>query len=385
MKRMFFISAVFFVMFLPLNAFADGVNKKPRKKPVNCAKLKGKARQACLNRRAAAAAAAERRRQEAARRAELWAQAQENRLRAESQANIVKDDTSGEDLKVRQIAIGALNGKAGTVLVMEPQTGKVLTIVNQEWGIRKSFVPCSTIKLVTSIAGVQENVIDEEGEITESKFALDLDKAIAKSNNDYFQRVGVKVGNDKFLSTAKTLGLGEKTGINAEGEVPGKLPYVKKTALQYSHGTGTEVTALQLAVLASEITNGGRKVKPFIPKAGQDTSTQPTQIEVPQATLKELIPGMQGATEFGTARRSGGFGLGMVGKTGTCSDSISRVGLFTSVAPVDNLKFTVVVIIRGRRDQTNGPVAAIIAGKIYQALLGNPSGATIPVVAVTQP
>ena len=38
--------------------------------------------------------------------------------------------------------------------MMEAQTGKIVTIVNQDWAIRNSFKPCSTIKLVTGVAGL---------------------------------------------------------------------------------------------------------------------------------------------------------------------------------------------------------------------------------------
>ena len=54
--------------------------------------------------------------------------------------------------------------------------------------------------------------------------------------------------------------------------------------------------------------------------------------------------------------------LGIAGKTGTCS----AVGTFASVAPIDDPKYTVVVVTRGRAGK--GRYAAAVAGKIYQAL-----------------
>jgi cell division protein FtsI/penicillin-binding protein 2 len=389
MKK-FLLVCVVIVLFLPLIAqAADGVNK-PRKAGVNCnsRKLSAKARKACVAKAAARAAAIARRRAEEARRYELAQQAVERKFRDQTQANIAKDDTTGEDLRVRQIAINALGGKGGTVVVMDPKAGMIYTIVNQEWAIRKSYIPCSTIKLVTGAAGLQEEVIDEEGEIIDSTLTMDLDKAIAKSNNAYFDRVGAKVGREKFVQTAESFGLGHKTGINAEGENPGRLPFVKKTGRSapryYSFGEDTAVTPLQLAVMVSGFVNGGEKVKPTILKTSETVTPQPTAINIPKETLQGLIPGMQGATEFGTARRSGGSIYGVVGKTGTCSDSISRIGLYASSASVKDPKFTVVVVIRGRKrlngmSYTNGPAAARIAGKIYQSLLGNSTIALNPV------
>src|SRR2546421_8017148 len=92
----------------------------------------------------------ERRRREAAiRAARARALAFERGLHTATEINISKDNTEGEDLKVRSAAIKALAGHAGSVVVMEAQTGKVLTIVNQDWAVRSSIRPCSTIKLVT--------------------------------------------------------------------------------------------------------------------------------------------------------------------------------------------------------------------------------------------
>lgn len=373
MKRLFFIVLLFVGLLLPQSIQAAGKSKPHRHraaKAVPCNQQKGRARKRCEAR----AAAIERARRLAAIRYEMGQQRIENQMRSASLASIAKDDTVGEDLAIRKIALDALGGKGGTVFVMETQTGKVRTVVNQDWAYRKSYIPCSTIKLVTSVAGLVDNVIDEDDDDQNPQTPTNFDRAIAKSNNNYFNQVGNKVGREKFVKTAQTLGLGQKTGINAEGETPGELPLVKKTGssrqLYYSFGDGTKVTAPQLAVLASGLTNGGKKVKPFIPKPGQDANPQTTPIDIPQQTLKGVIPGMKGVTEFGTARLSGGSALGVAGKTGTCSDNISRIGLFTSVAPIENPRYTVVVIIRGRKSQTSGPAAARIAGKIYQGLLG---------------
>ena len=81
-------------------------------------------------------------------------------MRDEVQALIARDDTTGEDLEVRRAAVKALGNHIGTVVVMDPKTGSVYSIVNQEWALRRGFKPCSTIKLVTGVAGLGEKVID---------------------------------------------------------------------------------------------------------------------------------------------------------------------------------------------------------------------------------
>ncbi|MEO7673988.1 MAG: penicillin-binding transpeptidase domain-containing protein, partial [Pyrinomonadaceae bacterium] len=183
------------------------------------------ARKRAAEERRQAALVEQRRREQAAREARERRLAFERGLRTETVRNIEHDRTEGEDLQVRNAAVDALGSHAGTIVVMEAQTGKVVTIVNQDWAIRNSFKPCSTIKLVTGVAGINEHVINEEGGIGDSTSGLKLDAAIARSNNGYFQRVGTKMGSTKMIGYAKSLGLGEPTGINAEGETAGKLPY----------------------------------------------------------------------------------------------------------------------------------------------------------------
>jgi len=253
---------------------------------------------------------------------------------------------------------------------MESQTGKVLTMVNQDWAIKNSFKPCSTIKLVTGVAGINENVINSDGTIAGDASSLSLNTAIAFSKNPYFQRVGSKVGNLKMMGYARDLGLGQKTGINADGETPGRLAYGNNNPRIYSHGDDFEVTPLQLAVMVSALSNGGQKVVPHIPKPQVErTGYRPQfngKLHVPQQKYQGVLPGMMGAAEYGTARKGVDSSLGIAGKTGSCIAKGSWVGLFASVAPVEQPKYAVVVITRGERER--GKWAAAVAGRVYREL-----------------
>src|SRR5213078_1934494 len=132
-----------------------------------------------------------RRRAEAARQAAIARQrALDEGLRNEVQENIAKDNSVGEDLEVRKVAVEALGHHAGTVVVMDPKTGRVYTVVNQDWALRRGFKPCSTIKLVTGVAGISEKVIQPVETVSLSGNNLNLTDALAHSNNTYFQRVG---------------------------------------------------------------------------------------------------------------------------------------------------------------------------------------------------
>lgn len=341
-------------------------------------------RRAAEEARRQAILAEKRRREQAAREARERALAFERGLRTTTIENISNDNTEGEDWQIRRAAINALGNHAGTVVVMEAQTGKILTIVNQDWAIRNSYRPCSTIKLVTGIAGLNENIIGEDGSI--GNFRMNLDDALAFSNNVYFQRVGVSIGNDRIIEYARALGLGEPTGINDQSETGGKLPYNNNNARIYSHGDDFEVSPVQLAVMVSAISNGGKIVVPQVPRTRLEQTNfrgyLRRRINLPMNKVTGVIPGMVGAAEYGTAHRGVDSSLGIAGKTGSCIGKGSWLGLFASVAPVQNPKYAVVVITRGQAER--GKYAAAVAGKIYQALTprlfenGNRNLALIP-------
>ena len=117
-------------------------------------------------------------------------------MRDEVQWFISKDYISGEYPEVRRVAQNAIGNHAGTVLVMDPVTGRVYSMVNQEWALRRGFKPCSTIKLVTGVAGLSENAIPQVDTVGDG-FRLDLTSALAHSDNGFFQQVGTKIRSRK--------------------------------------------------------------------------------------------------------------------------------------------------------------------------------------------
>jgi cell division protein FtsI/penicillin-binding protein 2 len=317
-----------------------------------------------------------RRRAEAARRAAIARQrALDQALRDEVQGMISRDNTSGEDLQVRRVAINALGNHAGTVVVMDPMTGKVYSIVNQEWAVRRGFKPCSTIKLVTGVAGLSENVIPS-AEITtvSDRSRMDLSSALARSDNSYFERVGSGLGFDKMIHYAKELGLGEKTGANVPFEYAGQLPEMKPGfALHriFSYADGFEVTALQLGNLVSAMANGGKLLVPQIPNTQDANAKFKTRVrrklDIDGNVLQRMIPGMIGSVNYGSGRKAYDPLQTVAGKTGTCNGGGgSWVGLFTSYAPLANPRLAVVVITRGTDAHHHLPAA--VAGRIYRDL-----------------
>lgn len=316
-----------------------------------------------------------RRRAEAARQARIARQrALDEAMRNEAQTFISQDATAGEDAEVRRVAINALGHHAGTVVVMDPKTGRVYSIVNQEWGVRRGFKPCSTIKLVTGLAGLNEKVIDgSEMTAIADRYHLDLTGALAHSNNTYFQQVGGLVGFDKMVTYARQLGLGEKTGINEPNEFSGRLPVSKTgSAVNHmsSHGDDFEVTAVQLATLVSAMANGGKLLTPHVPRTPQEETQFKTklrrQINIEPDSFQRMVPGMVGAVNYGSGKRAYDPTQTVAGKTGTCIGQGSWLGLFTSYAPLVNPKLAVVVITRGT--DAHGHLPAAVAGQIYRDL-----------------
>ena len=322
-----------------------------------------------------AALAAARRRAEAARRAAIARRlAIEKAMREEVQAMIARDDITGEDLEVRRAAVNALGNHIGTAVVMDPMTGRVYSIVNQEWALRRGFKPCSTIKLVTGVAGLGEKIIDPTNTAAVSeRYNIDLTDALAYSNNTYFQQVGGRVGYEKMMSYAKNFGLGEKTGINAPNEYSGRLPFEKTGwALNrmFSHGDDFEVTALQLATLVSAMSNGGKLLEPQIPRTKQEQAKFKPKvrrsIEVEPGVWQSMVPGMVGAVNYGSGKKAYDPLQTVAGKTGTCIGTGGWLGLFTSYAPLVSPRLAVVVIARGPDARSHFPAA--VAGRIYREL-----------------
>lgn len=318
-----------------------------------------------------------RRRAEIARQAAIARQrAIERAMRDEVMANVAKDDTTGEDLEVRRAAVAALGYRAGTVVVMDPKTGRVYTVVNQDWALRRGFKPCSTIKLMTGLAGLTEKVIDpvQTLAVSDRRYSIGLTDALAYSNNGYFQNVGGRVGFDRLISYARELGLGQRTGINHANESPGRVPFSKTgfaVNRMCSHGDDFEVTPIQLANLVAAIGNGGNLLVPHLPRTPQEDAVFKTltrhKLNIPQEAMRQLIPGMIGAVNYGSGRKAYDPQQTIAGKTGTCIDRDRQwIGLFTSYAPVHNPRLAIVVVAKGSDGRGHFP--AYVAGQIYKSL-----------------
>lgn len=233
------------------------------------------------------------------------------------------------DLDLQLTAEKALEGKAGAVVVMEVNSGKILTLASspplqlneflggistKAWQehlenplhpllnktIQGQYPPGSTYKIVTALAGLSEGVITPDtlsycnGSMLLHKRrygcwkrrghgAISLKRALAESCDVYFYQVGQKVGVDKLASYARSLGLGEKSGIILEHEKRGLTPtkswkkrnrhevWQEGETLSTSIGQGFNLTTpLQVCLMTATAVNGGRLLKPLLIESLRD-------------------------------------------------------------------------------------------------------------------
>jgi penicillin-binding protein 2 len=288
------------------------------------------------------------------------------------------DNAAGDDPAVRRAAVEALGSYNGTAVVADPETGRILTIVNQNLAKTGAYQPCSTIKLVVSLASLSENIIDPYSPMhITRRFAMSMTQALAKSNNVYFARLGEELGFERVVRYAKLLGLGEKAGLDLDGEQAGVLPATvpeSGVGMMTSFGDGIRLTALELASIVSSVANGGTLYYLQYPRNEEEIRNFQPRVKryLDIANLIPLVkPGMEGAVEYGTARRANVEQEDpLAGKTGTCTDTTNpgvHLGWFGSFNDGPKGKLVVVVLLTGGRG-VSGPIAAGIAGDLYRNL-----------------
>jgi len=217
------------------------------------------------------------------------------------------DVTAGEDAIVRDAAIDALGDMNGTVVAIEPTSGRILAMVNQKLALSSGAQPCSTIKLSVALAALNEGIITKETEVRlGGRYHMNLTMALAHSNNAYFEALGRQLGFEKVSYYAHQYGLGELAGYSIPGEqlgiypnaeIPSKLGGVGKMC---SFGEGVSVTPLQLGALVSAIANGGTLYYLQHPTAPEEIANfQPVvkrRLDI-APLIPEISDGMEGAVQ----------------------------------------------------------------------------------------
>lgn len=277
------------------------------------------------------------------------------------------------DVRIQQAAWDALEGQAGCVVVMDPDTGRLHALVtspsydnnlfaegisHRDWEllrnnkryplqnrvIQSSYPPGSVWKLMMAAMFLEEGISPDEtvycsGQVTlgpqtfrcwkkSGHGAMNMQSSIIHSCDVYYYRMAEKLGIDRIERFAKASGFGVTTGIDLPHERSGLVPsrawkkqrfghgWARGETLNVSIGQGyTLVTPLQMAVNVAAFLNGGRLLKPQLlaDAAPEIRGIMPTS----PRTREFILNAMRRTANGGTAKAIGRRDADMGGKTGT--------------------------------------------------------------------
>ena len=230
---------------------------------------------------------------------------------------------------------------SGSIVVVDPNSGRILTIVNQKLALSSGFTPCSTFKPLIALAALREGIITPSTKLyVGHRERINVTDALAHSNNPFFHKLGEMLGFKRITEYAQEFGFGEKAGLDIPGESAGHYPSAPPKQggvgfLAYC-GTDVEVTPLQMAAFISTIANGGTLYALQYPRTPDEIAAFHPVVRRRLDNLAEYIPqihdGLAGSVLYGTGRSAYDPDLSIFGKTGTCSENGARLGWFISYA-----------------------------------------------------
>lgn len=344
------------------------------------------------------------------------------------------------DFELQKKSYELIKNVKAAIIVTNPMTGEILTSVSspsfnsqdfednvssniQSYLIDKNnplfnrvteatYPPGSIFKLVVATAGLEEKSIDEKTEI-EDKGSIkagaatfgnwyflqygkvdgmvDVIKAIKRSNDIFFYKVGESTGVEKIKLWSDIFGLGKHTEIGldeAEGIIPST--FWKKEVLKenwylgdtynLSIGQGYVGTSpLQMAMVADVFANGGYLCKPELQKIKNPESKIKNckKLPISDKTISLIREGMkQACSTGGTGWPLFDFTVGKnkiqtACKTGT-AESHAKSGMphawITAFAPYDKPEISVTVLVEegGQGSDVAGPIARDILKAYFE-------------------
>jgi cell division protein FtsI (penicillin-binding protein 3) len=323
-------------------------------------------------------------------------------------------------------AIGKTHAMAGTVIVMNPNTGEVLALANwpkfnpnaanevpaearMNRAVSALYEPGSTFKLITLAAAFDqgitrpEEVFDcENGAVyvaghrirDHKPFGLlNVSDILAQSSDVGAIKIALRLGAPKFYDYIRAFGFGQPTGVDMPGESKGILRRLDNWSAvsigSISMGQEVGVTPIQLISAVSAIANGGLLYKPHViaelrrgehvlPAEGVLAPVEPRRVIRPEtaATLRRL---MEGVILKGTGPLARLDGWTAAGKTGSAQkidpatgrySATQLIASFTGFAPINDPAVTILVSLDSPVGQhEGGQVAAPVFKRIAEQVL----------------
>ena len=269
--------------------------------------------------------------------------------------------------KLLKEAAGRLKIEGGTIIVMQPDSGRLLALANwpsfdpnRYWeedlevfqldAIQKIFEPGSIFKPLT-LAGALDL-----GKITPQTTYLDkgyvkiegwpeplynydkrvygeqtMTNVLEKSINTGAVFAEQQLGHINFLEYIKKFGIFEKTEIDLEGEVYSSNQDFKRgyeiNFATAAYGQGIEMTPMQIARAFSAIANGGKLVRPYLAERLETKPQISDNKVISQSTASKLTAMLVSVVENGFGKAAQIPGYYVAGKTGTAQMSFSALGL----------------------------------------------------------
>lgn len=290
------------------------------------------------------------------------------------------DDARGQVPAVREAAVAALGDLNGSVVVLNPDTGRLLAVVNEKLAMSDGYMPCSTIKLAVGLAGLSEGLVERGEDVWfTGGWRMNMAHALGISNNVYFDKLGQQLGWDTWYRYMRLYGFSDKAGLGIAGEqVAEVLPEPHKAGLgrMSTFGDGIHVNPLQMAAFTGAVANGGKLYWLQLPRTRAEQTRFLPKLKRRLPIIRwvpELYLGMREAVLTGTAKKLEAPGQRIWGKTGTCSQyepgRRTRLGWFTSFRRSQSGNLVVVVMLRGGALLTGG-LAAEVAGRVYSNVDG---------------
>lgn len=339
-----------------------------------------------------------------------------------------------EQAIVRQVEKTEAEG--GTVVVMEPRTGKILALASQPTfdpnrpeevssgeirnrAVTDVFEPGSTNKVITVAAGLEVGGLTPTTPFTvpstlrraDTTFRdsydhptqrLTLAGVLAKSSNTGTILASEQLTAEQLHKYLRAFGFGQPTGIGLPGESSGALPppqqWSGSTRYTIPFGHGLSVNAIQLASVYATIAAGGVRVEPNIvagttakDRAYESGGPPGKQRVVGAETARQLARMLEGVvSEEGTAPAAAIPGYRVAGKTGTadrvdpeCDCYRGYTPTFAGFAPADDPQLVVEVVLQDpKRGHYGGQVAAPVFKDVMSFALKSrkvpPSGTEPP-------